>query len=106
MKSKILVLFAGLLLSFNALAISLQDAKAQGLVGEQTNGYLGLVKSSAEAKTLVSSVNAKRKSHYQKIAKKNNISLNDVAKLAAEKAIKGTKKGQYIQTASGKWVKK
>ncbi|MCL1058006.1 YdbL family protein [Shewanella gelidimarina] len=106
MKFKILVLFASLLLSFNALAISLQDAKAQGFVGEQTNGYLGLVKETSDAKTLVSSINAKRKSHYQKIAKKNNISLNDVAKLAAEKAIKATKKGQYIQNTRGKWIKK
>ncbi|QQX78477.1 YdbL family protein [Shewanella sp. KX20019] len=106
MKSKILILFASLLLSFNALAISLQDAKAQGFVGEQTNGYLGLVKETSDAKTLVSSINAKRKSHYQKIAKKNSLSISDVAKLAAEKAIKATKKGHYIQTTSGKWVKK
>ncbi|GIU07733.1 MULTISPECIES: YdbL family protein [unclassified Shewanella] len=106
MKSKLLILFAALLLSFNAFAISLQDAKAQGLVGEQLNGYLGVVKSSAEAKSVVSSVNAKRKAHYEKIAKKNSITVSDVAKLAAEKAIQATKKGHYIQNKSGKWVKK
>ncbi|MCL1137072.1 YdbL family protein [Shewanella pneumatophori] len=106
MKSILLVLVAGLVLSFNAFAISLQDAKAQGLVGEQLNGYLGVVKSSAEANAVVSSVNAKRKAHYEKIAKKNQITVNDVAKLAAEKAIKATKKGHYIKNKSGKWVKK
>ena len=106
MKSKILLLVASLILSFNAFAISLQDAKAQGLVGEQANGYLGVVKKSADAKAVVSSVNAKRKAHYEKIAKKNRISVNDVAKLAAEKAIKATKKGHYIKNQSGKWIKK
>ncbi|MDR8523603.1 MULTISPECIES: YdbL family protein [Shewanella] len=106
MKSKLVVLIASLLLSFNAFAISLQDAKAQGLVGEQINGYLGVVKNSAEAKAVVSSVNAKRKAHYEKIANKNQISVSDVAKLAAEKAIQATKKGHYIQNRSGNWVKK
>ncbi|QYJ80880.1 MULTISPECIES: YdbL family protein [Shewanella] len=106
MKSKILLLMAGLLLSLNAFAISLQDAKAQGLVGEQVNGYLGVVVSNSEASALAKSVNAKRKAHYEKIARKNQISVDDVAKLAAEKAIAATAKGHYIQTPQGKWVKK
>ncbi|ABZ76997.1 conserved hypothetical protein [Shewanella halifaxensis HAW-EB4] len=106
MKSKLLVLVASLILSFNAFAISLQDAKAQGLVGEQINGYLGVVQNSAEAKAVASSVNTKRKAHYEKIAKQNSISVSDVAKLAAERAIQATKKGHYIQSKSGKWIKK
>lgn len=106
MNRSLLLLVAGLVFSANVFAISLQDAKSQGFVGEQTNGYLGVVKANPEAQSLVSSVNAKRKSHYQKIATKNGISTQDVAKLAAEKAIRGTKKGHYIQTQSGKWIKK
>ncbi|BAJ02614.1 YdbL family protein [Shewanella violacea] len=106
MKTKLLVLAAGLLLSLNAFAISLHDAKSQGLVGEQTNGYLGIVKSSQDANSLAKLVNAKRKVHYEKIAKKNGISVNEVAKRAAEKAMNATKKGRYIQTKSGKWIKK
>ncbi|AQS36695.1 hypothetical protein Sps_01529 [Shewanella psychrophila] len=106
MKTKLLVLAAGLLLSLNAFAISLHDAKSQGLVGEQTNGYLGIVKSSPDASALAKQVNAKRKSHYQKIAKKNGISVAEVSKMAAEKAMKATKKGQFIQSKSGKWIKK
>ncbi|MCZ4336893.1 YdbL family protein [Shewanella colwelliana] len=106
MKRKLLVLAAGLLLSINAFAISLQDAKSQGLVGEQTNGYLGLVVNNDVSSELATTVNAKRTAHYQKIATKNGISIEDVAKLAAEKAIAATKKGHYIQTKDGKWVKK
>ena len=106
MKHKLLLLAAGLLLSLNAFAISLQDAKSQGLVGEQTNGYLGVVVNNKDADKLVDSVNAKRRAHYEKIAKKNGISVDDVAKLAAEKAIAATQQGQFIQTPQGKWIKK
>ena len=106
MKTKLLVLAAGLLLSLNAFAISLHDAKSQGLVGEQTNGYLGIVKTSPDASALAKQGNAMRKAHYENIAKKNGISITEVAKMAAEKAMKATKKGLYIQTKSGKWIKK
>ncbi|QYJ84677.1 YdbL family protein [Shewanella mesophila] len=106
MKHKLLLLAASLLLSLNAFAISLQDAKSQGLVGEQINGYLGVVVSNKDATELADSVNAKRRAHYEKIAKKNGINVDDVAKLAAEKAIAAAQQGQFIQTPQGKWIKK
>ena len=106
MKSKILLCVMGLLLSLNAYAMSLKEAKSQGYLGEQLNGYLGLVKSNNEAKDVMLKVNAKRRAHYQKIAKKNNISTADVAKLAGKKAINATSSGNYIQTSQGKWQKK
>ena len=106
MKTKLLVFTAGLLLSLNAFAISLQDAKSQGLVGEQANGYLGIVINEPQANSVAKEVNAKRKAHYEKIAKKNGITVSEVAKLAAQKAMKATKRGQYIKDSNGKWVKK
>jgi uncharacterized protein YdbL (DUF1318 family) len=106
MKTTLLVLTAGLLLSLNAFAISLQDAKSQGLVGEQPNGYLGIVQNDPQANSVAKEVNAKRKNHYEKIARKNDITVNEVAKLAAKKAMKATKNGQYIKDSNGKWVKK
>ncbi len=106
MKQKLLTLITALVFSASAFAISLHDAKSQGLVGEQVNGYLGVVVKNGEAQTLADTVNTKRRAHYEKIAKKNGINVNDVAKLAAEKAIAATAKGQYIQNPQGKWVKK
>jgi hypothetical protein len=106
MKHKLVLLVAGLLFSLNAYAISLQDAKTQGLVGEQINGYLGVVVNNKETDQLAAEVNAKRRAHYEKIAKKNGINIDDVAKLAAEKAIAAAQKGQFIQTPQGKWLKK
>jgi uncharacterized protein YdbL (DUF1318 family) len=91
-----------------AQADPLDDAKASGYVGEQLNGFLGLVKSDvpADVVELVKSVNGKRRDHYDAIAKKNGTSISAVAKLAGEKAIEMTKPGNYIQNADGDWVKK
>ena len=104
----LIVILAGLGWSGPTWAISLQEAKAQGLVGEQANGYLGLVKSgaSAEVKTLMNEINVKRKQEYQGIARRNNTELNVVEALAGKKAIERTPPGQYVKLPSGQWVKK
>jgi len=89
-----------------AQALTLHEAKAQGLVGEKANGYLGLVTSSAQAQSLMNGVNAKRKQKYQEIANRNKTSLSAVEALAGKTAIQKTKSGQYIQLPSGQWKKK
>lgn len=96
------------LLAFNAaaFAITLDEAKANGLVGEQLDGYLGLVVQNAKAQEVVADVNAKRRELYRKLAEKNGVSLEVVAKLAAEKAAEKTQSGHYIQNMDGEWVKK
>jgi len=104
----LIIILAGLGWSGSTWAISLQEAKAQGLVGEQANGYLGLVKAgaSAEVKALVNDINAKRKKEYQDIARRNKTDLNVVEALAGKKAIDMTPPGQYVKPPSGQWVKK
>ncbi|MFQ6370567.1 YdbL family protein [Shewanella sp. YIC-542] len=106
MTNRIIILLCGLLLGFSSFAMSLQDAKHQGLVGEQQNGYLAVVKNAPGIAALVKEINAKRQAHYEKIAKQNGIAVNDVAKLAAEKAIARAEKGHMIQDNSGRWIKK
>ena len=60
---KTLLLTALMLLTLVAHAADLGAAKTQGLVGEQDDGYLGVVDSSAPAdvRDLVESVNVKRR---------------------------------------------
>ena len=101
----LLVLLA---LSPLALADALQDAKQSGAVGEQRDGYLGAVTSSsgADIRALVARVNQERKARYEEIAKKNNLSLQQVQALAFEQAEQATLAGNYVQNASGAWVKK
>jgi uncharacterized protein YdbL (DUF1318 family) len=103
-----LVAIVGLGWTASAWAMSLQDAKAQGLLGEQPNGYLGLVKSNAspEVKALMNNINAQRKQEYRSIAKRNNTKLNVVEALAGKKAMERTPPGQYIRSPSGQWSKK
>ncbi len=94
-----------LVFSFSAMAISLDEAKAQGLVGENSAGYLGVIKSSSEVAALVKDINAKRKVKYQALADKNGITLAQVEALAAAKAIEKTHSGHYVEV-NGRWVKK
>ncbi|WP_127470985.1 YdbL family protein [Thiomicrorhabdus aquaedulcis] len=101
-----------LMLSLNVYAITLSDAmtqlptaKAQGWVGEQPNGYLGVVNPSAQAQEIANLINQARKAEYQKMAQANNIKLQDVEQLAGQKAIQKTHRGHLIQQ-NGQWVKK
>jgi hypothetical protein len=87
-----------------AMALELQQAKATGLVGEQSSGYLAAVSApTSEVRALVQSINAKRRASYEKIAAKNGISLQQVEQLAGQKAIEKTRAGQYIRLPSGEW---
>lgn len=104
-KLNVITLLSAALFSFSSWAISLDDAKNQGLVGEDSSGYLGLVVQSAEAKAVVDEINAKRKAQYLKLAKKNNLSLAQVEALAAAKTIEKTQAGHFVEV-NGKWVKK
>ncbi|WP_406664215.1 YdbL family protein [Gallaecimonas sp. GXIMD1310] len=106
MKKWILTGVMVLLLPLAALALTLGDAKQAGLLGEQPNGYLGVVKATPEAVALAEEVNSKRRKAYLEIARQNGISLEQVALLAGQKAIARTPQGQYVKTPEGQWVKK
>lgn len=87
-------------------ALSLEEAKLQGLVGEQTSGYLGVVKPEHEAaQALVKEVNSKRRRAYEEIARRNGTPLQAVESLAGEKAIQNTKPG-FVVEGPGGWIKK
>jgi uncharacterized protein len=89
-----------------ALAISLDEAKAKGLVGEKPNGYLGMVNpSGGEVEALMNDINQKRRQAYEEIAKRNKTPLNAVEALAGQKAIQNTKPGNFIEGPGG-WMKK
>ncbi|MDA1371508.1 MAG: YdbL family protein [Proteobacteria bacterium] len=110
---KILEKFAAIVLLMallvpTAYAVTLQEAKAAGLVGEQMNGYVGMVVANAEADVvaLVQDVNNQRRERYREIAQQNGISLEAVAALAYERAVEATQAGHYIQDQSGRWVRK
>lgn len=111
MKNKITLissLFFCLIISHSAFATTLQEAKSQGLVGEQIDGYVGLVADSIpnEVRALVQDVNDQRKQLYAQIAAENNLEIEQVRLVAYERAVQATQSGHYIQNSSGNWVKK
>ncbi|MEE4302405.1 MAG: YdbL family protein [Pseudomonadales bacterium] len=89
-------------------ADALDDAKRDGLVGEQANGYLGVVEApgSAAIRALVEGINARRRERYLGIAADNGIDLEAVELLAGQKAIEKTPPGQFIRLATGPWRRK
>ncbi len=101
-------LFLSLLSISVAIAGALTQPKADGLIGEQANGYLGLVDQNAPAdiKSLVSRINSKRKAGYEKIARQQGTQLSDVEKVGGNTAIEKTLPGNYIRDAGGDWRKK
>jgi uncharacterized protein len=101
-----------LLLSLPASAMSLEDAmgalsaaKSSGLVGEQANGYLGVVQPNPRAAEIANQINQARRREYQKLAEQNSIKLQEVELLAGQKAMDKAGAGQYIQR-NGAWLKK
>lgn len=104
----LVIMLTGLGWSTASWAINLQDAKAKGLVGEQPNGYLGLVKpdTTGDVKAMIDEINGLRKKEYQSIAQRNKTELNVVEALAGKKAIEMTPSGQYIKLPSGGWTRK
>ena len=84
---------------------SLSQAKAQGLVGEQTDGYLGVVKNEGNASEIANLINQARKAQYQKVSAESKVPLNEVENRAGSKAQDKTPAGQYIKQ-EGQWQKK
>lgn len=96
------------LMVHGAFAADLKAVKEQGWVGEQTNGYLGFVRSDAPAdvKALVADVNSQRRAEFTQIATKNGIGEAEAAQVFAREAFERTLPGNYIQNPAGGWVKK
>lgn len=78
----------------SANALDLQEARAQGILRENPNGYVSVVKSSGEASALATQVNAQRKAEYERISKENGQSVDVVAKVAAEAIAKKLSSGK------------
>jgi len=104
--------FLAMLISMMAVSVAvaspLTQPKADGLIGEQVNGYIGLVSKDVPADiiNLVNEVNAKRRAGYKRIAAEQGTLLMDVEKVAGNKAIEKTLPGNFIRDASGAWRRK
>lgn len=105
MKRLALILLA-LGMNVQAAALTLNDARAQGRVGETLSGYLAPIQQDAETLALVNRINAARTENYQKLADSNNLQVDEVAKMAGQKLVARAQPGEYVKGINGKWLKK
>ncbi|MDZ7641224.1 MAG: DUF1318 domain-containing protein [Desulfurivibrio sp.] len=108
-----LLLILTLVVAVPAAAMSLEEAmealgeaKTRGLVGEQADGYLGVVREEGQAASIARLINEARRREYRRVARENDLALRDVEALAGRKAIERTPAGQYIRTPDGEWRRK
>lgn len=93
-------------MSSTAHALTIDEAKKQGRVGETLSGYLAAVKQDAETLAFVEKINAGRTEKYKEIAIKNNTKVDDVARMTGEKLVARAVAGEYVRGINGMWVKK
>lgn len=115
MLKKLLTAFAAMfaaasLMTAYAADPVIEQAKAQGVIGEMYTGYLGIVdssKASADLKRRVDEVNAGRLQAYTDIAKQQGQTVQIVGQLMAEKQAGRAQSGELIKpSASEPWTKK
>jgi len=88
-------------------AMSVGQAKQQGLVGERTDGMLGIVSvATPELSKLVSTTNAQRLAKYKAIAANRHIDVAEVEAAAGRKLIRLAAPGEFVMNPAGGWVKK
>jgi uncharacterized protein YdbL (DUF1318 family) len=84
-------------------------AKAQGVVGEQADGFLGFVKPSSDTalKAAVQEINDGRAGLYRQAAAKNGVSVEAAGASAYTTIVQAKlKPGEYYKPANGGWTKK
>ena len=84
-------------------------AKAQGIVGEQADGFLGFVKPSSDPalKAALDDINQGRAALYRQAAAKNGVSVEAAGASAYTQVVQAKlKPGEFYRPAGGGWVRK
>ena len=87
----------------------IRDAKADGNIGETTEGVLEAVGGKDlddKLKKLVEDENADRRELYKLIAEKEKTTPEKVAERNAARNFQKAKSGEYLKTREGEWKKK
>jgi uncharacterized protein YdbL (DUF1318 family) len=96
------------LLSRQALAEDLAEAKRKGFLGERIDGYLGVVSANtpADVRAMADEINAKRRAEYADIAGRRGVSVEAVGQLAGQKLINRAAAGEWVLGTDGEWRQK
>jgi len=85
-----------------------EAAKAKCIVGEQADGYLGIIDAVAADEALkreVRSINQQRKAYFAELAANNGITIEDAAALTGKRLVEGAASGQCVRMPDGTWAK-
>ena len=104
----ILTLGAAALLAVSGVAYAQRDpayaaARAAGEVGEQPDGYLGVVGGGAALKSLVSNINIQRKAAYTQKASSSGATVEQMAFTSGCNLIAQTQPGERYKGPDGAW---
>lgn len=94
--------------SANAKSV-VDAAKAQGVVGEQADGFLGFVKPTSDPalQEAVREINEGRAKLYREAAQRNGVSVEAAGAAAFVQVVQAKlKPGEYYRPAGGGWVRK
>ncbi len=81
------------------------NAKAEGLIGETAGGYLAVVNSAPrDIVNAMNEINIRRRSLYTQLARKQNVQIDEVATVTAEKVRAKAKSGEKYLTKDADWV--
>ncbi len=84
----------------------IMDLKARGVVGENNQGFLQMLKGQTEKKDVVQAENNDRRAIYGHIAKKTSADPQVVGQRRAIQIAEKASPGEWLQDASGKWYQK
>lgn len=102
------LVFSAMLSPSGAASPAVEQAKDQCVIGEQADGYLGVVAGQSVSEALrreIADVNQQRKSVYADLARRNGVTVDVAAALTAEKLMNQATPGQCIRDQSGEWRK-
>ncbi|KOC90245.1 YdbL family protein [Winslowiella iniecta] len=106
MRKLLWLVLAGMLFSPSAWALSLDEARQQGRVGETLSGYIAPVQQDSTTLALVARINQGREQQYQQLAQRNGMSTAQVARIAGEKLVQRAEAGEYVRGINGLWLQK
>ena len=84
----------------------IEELKAQGVVGENNQGYLEFIGGKREKPDVVAAENEDRKAVYTAIAKQQGTTAELVGKRRALQIAEKADPGEWVQDTSGNWIQK
>jgi len=106
MKRISVALLLAMVMAQPAWALTLDEARQSGRVGETLSGYLAARAQDSETLALTERINAGRQQQYQRVAEQNNLTTAEVASIAGQKLVSRAAAGEYVRGINGQWLKK